>query len=568
MNRLKKSISVIALALLALALATRPNVFAAPPTQTTNAWYGTYFNNRNLQGNPVWTREDPNVDFSWGNGSPGANIPPKDFSVRWTRWLYIDTPGNWTFTTIVDDGVRLYIDDTLVIDAWNEQALTTRIVTLNLTQSFHLVRMEYFNHTGNAQAHLYVTSANYPDWRGEYFSNPDLTGAPAFVRNDPSIRFDFGNAGPGGNVPGTNFSTRWTRSQFFAGGRYRFTTTTDDGVRLWIDGQAVIDQWHDQNPKSWTADVELTEGNHWLRMDHFQHGGNAQAQLSWTLVTGSAEIWRAEFFDNPSVTGTLVFSRDDTNLNFNWGTDSPGKGLSKNGNWSVRWTSKRTANLAGFYTVTAIADDGVRVWVDNNLLIDQWHDQSPTAYGGMTFLTAGQHDWRVEYYQHGGKASLRVEITPGAIFPDQLDAQAPPPTGDVAIDTKNAWFIHNMDGNWKTTANGYGGQAYWTANNTFAQAHSNWVRWYATVAHAGKYEVFAYIPGSMGTTRSARYIIAHSGSSDVRSLNQSIYSNQWVSLGTFDFAGTGDEYVSLSDVTYEPTLATVVVADTVMFSPR
>ena len=67
---------------------------------------------------------------------------------------------------------------------------------------------------------------------------------------------------------------------------------------------------------------------------------------------------------------------------------------------------KRATTLPGYFTVTATADDGVRVWVDNNLLIDEWHDQSPTPHTAMVYLNAGAHDWRVEYYNHGGIATV------------------------------------------------------------------------------------------------------------------------------------------------------------------
>ncbi|MEW5718745.1 MAG: PA14 domain-containing protein, partial [Chloroflexota bacterium] len=98
--------------------------------QSATAWTGSYFANANLQGNPAFVREDPNIDFAWGNASPGSGIPADNFSVRWTRWLYLDAPGNWTFVTTTDDGARLFIDDQLVIDAWQDQQLTTRSVTL------------------------------------------------------------------------------------------------------------------------------------------------------------------------------------------------------------------------------------------------------------------------------------------------------------------------------------------------------------------------------------------------------------------------------------------------------
>lgn len=531
--------------------------------QSAAAWTGSYFANRNLQGNPVLTRDDPAIDFVWGNHSPDSTMPVNDFSVRWTRWLFVDTPGNWTFTAINNDGVRLFVDDALVIDAWNDQPLTVRSVTLNLSPSFHRVRMEYYKHSGSAEARLQLTSPNFPDWRGDYFSNPDLTGAPAFSRNDASINFDFGTAGPGGGVAGTNFSARWTRRQYFSASRYRFTTTTDDGVRLWVDGQLVIDQWHDQTPTSWRVDLSLADGNHWLEMDYYQHGASAQAQLTWVPVTGSIDLWRGEYFSNPSLDGTATFTRDDAAVNFDWGASSPGRGIAST-NWSARWTSRRATNAPGFYTVIATADDGVRVWVDNNLLIDQWHDQSPTVYAAMVYLSASPHDWRIEFYQHLGAASLHVDITSGASDPAPLTQ---PTAGDVIIDPQNIGFLKSGTA-WQAGPNNSEGSAFSAPNTTYAHDDSNWARWYPPLDHAGNYEVSVYIPGTLGTTRSARYGITHSGSSDFCVINQSLYSNQWVSLGKYYFSALGDEYVYISDVTYESPASTILVAAAVKFSPR
>jgi hypothetical protein len=530
------------------------SVQSAPPAQATGAWRGEYFANRNLQGAPSFTRDDANIDFVWGANSPGAGIPADDFSVRWTRWYLIDVPGNWTFTTITDDGVRLFVDDQIVIDAWSDQTLTARSATLNLSPSFHLVRMEYYERGANAQAQLFITSANFPDWRGEYYSNVNFAGAPAFTRNDRTLHFNFGTAGPGGGVPGENFSARWTRSQFFNAGRYRFTTTTDDGVRLFIDGQLLIDQWKDQTSKSWSAEISLTEGDHWIRMDYFQRGANALATLIWTPVTGSTELWRGEFFANSNLEGTPAFARDDAALDFAWGNDAPGRGI-RAAEWSARWTSKRNTTTPGFYTVTATSDDGVRVWVDGNLLIDEWHDQSPTTYAAMPFLTAGAHDWRIEYYQRGGTASLQMAITPGALAPEQSKVGLP--AREIVIDTKNARFIQSAG--WQSA----GGQSQSIKNVSFAQTDFKWVRWHPLLAHAGEYAIFVYLPANIGTTHSARYVVAHAGGFDTRIVNQSLYADQWVGLGKFYFSATGNEFVTLSDVTFEPTQSTVIVADAI-----
>ncbi|MDE3091611.1 MAG: hypothetical protein KGJ80_19750, partial [Chloroflexota bacterium] len=412
-------------------------------------------------------------------------------------------------------------------------------------------------------AHLLVSSASFPDWRGEYYSNPDLVGTPVFVRNDSAINFSFGAAGPGGGIPGTNFSARWTSSPYFDAGAYRFTTTTDDGVRLWIDNRLVIDQWHDATPTSYSGDVTLGAGNHFVKMEYYQHSGTASAMLTWAPILGS-EIWHGEYFDNSGLQGAAVFARDDVNINFNWGSAPPGKGNSQSTNWSARWTARRNTPTAGYYTVAATADDGVRVWVDNTLLIDEWHDSSPAMYAVLLYLGAGQHDWRVEFYQHLGTASLRVQITPGAIVPT---ADATP--GDGVIDPKNSNFMKGGAG-WQSAQNESGGAALWTKNNVFAQTPSdgNWARWYAAVPRAGFYEVSVYLPAAIGTTRRARYEITHAGASDFIDVNQSLYSKQWVRLGEFYFSATGGEYIALSDVTYEPSQSTVVAADAVKFAAR
>ena len=558
---------ILPIGLIGLAFLSASAALAAPRAQSTTAWTGYYFANPNLQGTPALVRDDPNIDFAWGNTSPAAGIPADNFSVRWIRWLYLDTPGNWTFVTTMDDGARLFVDDQLVIDAWQDQQITTRSVTLNLTQAFHLVRMEYYDRIGSAEAHLQILSANFPDWRGEYFSNSNLSGVPTFTRNDSALNFNFGTAGPSGGIAADKFSVRWTRSVYLSAGRYRFTTRTHDGVRLWVDNQIVIDRWRDQRVTSWNGETALADGDHFIQMEYYTASSGGIASLTWSPISGGAETWRGEYFDNAGLTGSSAFVRDDAAINFNWGTLSPGTGVS-GPNWSVRWTMKRGTTLPGYSTVTATADDGVRVWVDNNLLIDEWHDQSPTPHAAMVYLNAGAHDWRVEYYNHGGIATVAVQITPGAASPDAQESSTPT-TGDIAVDTKSSNFIKSgADDAWQTASNGYGGTAFALKNNAFAQAESKWARWYAPLPRPGYYDVSVYIPANIGTTRSARYGITHAGAYDWRAVNQALYTNQWVSLGVYYFSATEDEYVAVSDVTYEPSLATTLVVDAVRFSTR
>ncbi|MBC7316933.1 MAG: hypothetical protein H5T70_10980, partial [Chloroflexi bacterium] len=79
-------------------------------------------------------------------------------------------------------------------------------------------------------------------WRGEYFANDRLEGYPVFVRQDPTLDFDWGYNAPAYGVPADHFSVRWTRRIYFSEGRYNFKVRADDGVRLWVAGNLILDR--------------------------------------------------------------------------------------------------------------------------------------------------------------------------------------------------------------------------------------------------------------------------------------------------------------------------------------
>jgi hypothetical protein len=251
------------------------------------------------------------------------------------------------------------------------------------------------------------TVPTYPDWKGEYFNNQNLSGSPVLVRNDPSINFNWGLGSPDSSVSSDHFSVRWTRNQFFSAGTYQFTVTTDDGMRLWVGDTLLIDAWYDQSATH-TATITLSAGTYPLRVEYYEDNGNAVAQVSWsTTITPSLQPWTGYYYNNTSLSGTPVLIRQDANLNFNWGGGSPGAGVPGT-NWSAKWDSSQYAASSGNYTVSVTADDGVRVWVDGNLIIDEWQDQPPTTFSATGYLAAGWHSVHVEYYQHVGGSMIQL----------------------------------------------------------------------------------------------------------------------------------------------------------------
>lgn len=118
-------------------------------------------------------------------------------------------------------------------------------------------------------------------FKGEYFSNQNLLGTPTLVRNDADINFDWGQGSPNPLVPTDGFSVRWTKNQAFDAGNYTFSTITDDGVRLYVDNTLVIDHWVNQSSTTYTANINLTAGNHLITMEYYDWLVNAVARLNW-----------------------------------------------------------------------------------------------------------------------------------------------------------------------------------------------------------------------------------------------------------------------------------------------
>ncbi len=261
---------------------------------TFNNWRGEYFNNMNLSGAATVTRDDAAINFDWGTGSPAGGIPSDQFSARWTRTLNF-APGNYRFDVFSDDGVRLWVNNVLVIDQWRNQDNGRFSANVMLSGNTNL-RVEYFENGGRAAISVNWTppGGSTPGtggpvvagpWRGEYFNNRNLTGGPSAVREDAAINFNWGNGSPMPGINSDQFSVRWTREFNFPAGTYRFDLFTDDGARLWVNNQLVIDQWRDQSDGRFNATVTLA-GNTPIRLEYYENTGRAAVALSWVATSG------------------------------------------------------------------------------------------------------------------------------------------------------------------------------------------------------------------------------------------------------------------------------------------
>jgi beta-glucosidase len=134
-------------------------------------------------------------------------------------------------------------------------------------------------------SYLTPSSGSGTGLTGQYYNNTGMTGTPVLTRNDPNVNFLWGGQPPASGLPGNGWSVKWTgKLTPPTTGTYQFALTSDDGSRLFVNGQKVIDNWADQPPTTKTGSVTLTAGQPVdVEVDYFQDGGGSQVSLGWQI---------------------------------------------------------------------------------------------------------------------------------------------------------------------------------------------------------------------------------------------------------------------------------------------
>jgi single-stranded DNA-binding protein len=262
------------------------------PTPARDQWRGEYFPRRDLSGTPALVRNDGAISFNWGNAAPADGLPADNFSVRWTRRPRFDE-GLYRLRLLTDDGGRVYVDGRLVLDQWSDGAARTMTVDLFLRGGEHDLRVEYYERSGAARVEFSwqkIDSPSFSEWRGEYFFNPNLNSAWALVRNDPAIDFDWGQGAPAPGLPVDEFSVRWTRKVTFEPGLYRLLARADDGIRVYVDGQLVIDEWRESGGSTQYSAERTLGGQHQLEVRYFERSGRARVHFNWERVVSTPTV--------------------------------------------------------------------------------------------------------------------------------------------------------------------------------------------------------------------------------------------------------------------------------------
>ena len=145
-----------------------------------------------------------------------------------------------------------------------------------------------------------------------------------------------------------------------------------------------------------------------------QKDDNNQISARWNiipvepLINGAGNGLTGDYYNGMNF-NSLVHTRVDSIINFNWGTGSPARGVNVN-NFSVRWQGQIEPRFTENYTFFINSDNGRRLWIDDKMIIDEWLDDYDIEYAGSVSLTAGtKHDIKLEYFEKDGGAYCHLE---------------------------------------------------------------------------------------------------------------------------------------------------------------
>ena len=250
----------------------------------------------------------------------------------------------------------------------------------------------------------------------QYFHNVDLTGLA--VERTEAVDFAWGVVAPAPGVDPETFSVRWTgQVEALYTETYTFRTVSDEGVRLWVDGQLLIDRWDAHTAQVDSGTIDLVAGQRYdIRLEYYDDTGSAQIRLQWSSASQVLEaIPASQLHTSPG--GLLGQYTDDSansvtqveaTIDFDWGTGSPVAPITSD-DFQVSYTGMLRVDYGEEYTFSVDSAGLTRLWVDNDLIIDNWTEHTTTTDTGTKTLEPGKwYDVRLDFEDESGTAEVSL----------------------------------------------------------------------------------------------------------------------------------------------------------------
>jgi len=278
---------------------------------------GDYYTGENYS-DFVLTRIDPQIDFGWGDTAPDEAVGANNFSVRWTGDVSAQFTETYTFYTVTDDGLRLWVDGKLIIDNWTLHGDTEDKGAIDLVAGrYYSIVLEYFENTSGATARLIWESPHTAKqviptsllWPPIKARSPNPANGAVDVRQTPILSWSAGESAASHDVYfGTDaeaVKNTDTSSPEYKGSKDLGSESYDPGQLQWNTTYYWrVDEVNDANPDSpllgsiWS----FTTAN-FLIIDDFESYNDLNED-----EPGSNRIYLAwvDGFNNPAINGSVV----------------------------------------------------------------------------------------------------------------------------------------------------------------------------------------------------------------------------------------------------------------------
>jgi beta-N-acetylglucosaminidase len=379
-----------------------------------------------------YIEKKPSLKHNWGAKGPLSN-KYDHFTAKFDQSQYLNK-GDYFVQTYADDGLIMDVDGKTVINRWNySPQYVDRSLLTNISAGNHTITTLYSE--GVKGAGIYSDIVPFGDWLAYYYGNEDFEGTPLTskvikgIGSSNNLKETNWQESPlPGVVPKDHFSATYSTAMKLSAGDYVLRTGADDGLQVYIDGKLVLDRFSPVGYREDDIKVHIEDNDnasdkevHWIEVKYKDGVLSSRVDVELQPYTeiedpSVSDGWVGEVFPSMDFTGTPVVlgGKSATNkideLDFDWGRGSPSPFI-EDDYYSTRFKKKVNITDPGYYVLNTWADDGVKVYVDGQRMIDSWGYQSDHLRQAGVNLSSGEHIIMVEHFDKilGSKIKFKLE---------------------------------------------------------------------------------------------------------------------------------------------------------------
>ncbi|HEO8418042.1 TPA: glucosaminidase domain-containing protein, partial [Yersinia enterocolitica] len=371
-----------------------------------------------------------NINYNWGLNSPKSGVPTDNFIAYFEQLKWLNS-GDYFIRSFADDGIKVDANDKNLINRWGASTNSEdRALWLDVNNGYYTIKTQILELTGNAAA--FSDIAPLDTWVGHYYPNKTLSGYPVKSKIiNPNGKYkslveDNGKGSPISGIASDGFSARYVTAKRIEAGEYVVRSNSDDGIRVLVDGEIVLDRWSDGSNEDAVqitindqSNKPVNERNiHWIVVEYYENTGDSNVDVSIVPINDvlNTNTWVGYIYPNNNLTGKPVVlggagakrTYQDSDLNFDWGKGSPSSMIPID-NFSAKFMKWYPIQESGLYKISFTADDGVELYIDGEKYIDSWNGKAGTTRTAYVSLEQGYHYIEVRYFEDKSSAYFKLD---------------------------------------------------------------------------------------------------------------------------------------------------------------